>query len=108
MPYNHGLYGWKNIGEGLLFLGKGLALIARSIHAWDKIDEWEYRRLARLGYPIGESWRANFIAARRRGMPFEHSQYKYEHGGIHDHRRKLPYAWSIIGDWTLKLNYDVD
>jgi hypothetical protein len=98
-----------SIAEGLLFYCKGLAVTARAKIESDTIETMEFCRLMRWGHPIGETWRANLLHARREKQGW----LAYEWLGMidgapnptHDYFRKKDYAWHIVGDWTLKLNW---
>ncbi len=92
-PYNDPEYGYWQGAQALLFSTGGLALIGRAKVFYDAPRGF-YAALA-AGETVGGAWRRYFeLESQARSMA-------EVGGGI---GRKRAYFWSVLGDWTVRLN----
>lgn len=92
LPYNHPQYGYWQGAESLLYYCNGLALIGRSKVFYDEPRGF-FEALAQ-GRTFGEAW-AEYFAVESAAANMDEVG-----GGI---GRKRAYFWSVLGDWTLRL-----
>lgn len=93
LPFSDPNYGLRNGAEALLFLADGLALVGRAKVFYD-----EPRGFC-AALAAGES----FGAAWKRYFELEAQAATWAEVGD-DIGRKRAYFWSVLGDWTLRLN----
>jgi hypothetical protein len=91
LAFDHPSYGRRGGGESLLFYGRGLAMLGRAKVFYDEPRGFAQELAA--GRTIGHAWAHYFDAEARVSWP--------EAGG--DIGRKRAYFWSVLGDWTLRL-----
>jgi hypothetical protein len=93
--YNATAYGREQVAESLLFYCGGLAIFARAKTFNDLPSIVGMIILNRRRF--GEIWSEYFNSVKQDGSLYCSSK------GI---RRKKPYFWGLIGDWTLKFAYN--
>jgi hypothetical protein len=91
LAFDHPSYGRRGGGESLLFYGRGLAMLGRAKVFYDEPRGFAQELAA--GRTIGHAWAHYFDAEARVSWS--------EAGG--DIGRKRAYFWSVLGDWTLRL-----
>lgn len=91
LSFDHPQYGRRAGGESLLFYGQGLAMIGRAKVFYD--EPRGFAATLAEGGMIGEAW-ARYFAIEAR------SRWSKAGGDI---GRKRSYFWSVLGDWTLRL-----
>ena len=89
--FDHPSYGQRGGGESLLFYGRGLAMLGRAKVFYDEPRGFAQELAA--GRTIGHAWARYFDAEARVSWA--------KAGG--DIGRKRAYFWSVLGDWTLRL-----
>ncbi len=91
-PYNHASYGNRQGGESLLLYGNGLALVGRAKVFYDEPKGFAATLAA--GETFGRAWAAYY--------EIESNAESWSKAGG-DIGRKRSYFWSVLGDWTLRL-----
>lgn len=91
-PHNHARYGNRQGGEAMLFLGSGLALVGRAKVFYD--EPRQFAETLGRGATFGDAW-AHYFDLESQAESWG------EVGG--DIGRKRAYFWSVLGDWTLRL-----
>jgi hypothetical protein len=91
LAFDHPNYGRRGGGESLLFYGRGLAMLGRAKVFYDEPRGFAQELAA--GRTIGHAWARYFDAEARVSWA--------NAGG--DIGRKRAYFWSVLGDWTLRL-----
>jgi len=90
LPYSDEQYGRGQNADAILFLANGLTVTGRSKTHSD--SPWEFGRMLGDGKTVGHALqRYNFHTKSKRDVA--------------EGRRKMPYSWSTVGDWTLKLSH---
>ncbi len=92
LPYTDPRYGYMQGAEALLFFGQGLALAGRSKVYYD--EPAGFTPALAEGKTFGAAWAAYY----------EHDSNAQSYGAAGgDIGRKKAYFWSVLGDWTLRL-----
>lgn len=91
LAFDHPSYGRRGGGESLLFYGRGLAMLGRAKVFYDEPRGFAQELAA--GRTIGHAW-AHYFKAE--------AQVTWSQAGG-DIGRKRAYFWSVLGDWTLRL-----
>jgi hypothetical protein len=91
LAFDHPSYGRRGGGESLLFYGRGLAMVGRAKVFYDEPRGFAQELAA--GRTMGHAWAHYFDAEAR---------VSWSQAG-EDIGRKRAYFWSILGDWTLRL-----
>lgn len=92
-PYSHAEYGQRNGAQALLFFANGLALVGRAKVFYD--EPRGFCEALAEGATFGAAWARYFDAESR-------AESWSEVGG--DIGRKRSAFWSVLGDWTLRLD----
>lgn len=90
--YDHPVYGVRQGAEALLFFGSGLALVGRAKVFYD--EPRGFASALGEGQTFGAAW-ARYFELESRAESWSRV------GG--DIGRKRAYFWSVLGDWTLRL-----
>jgi len=91
LAFDHPNYGRRGGGESLLFYSRGLAMVGRAKVFYDEPRGFAQELAA--GRTVGHAWARYFDAEARVSWS--------KAGG--DIGRKRAYFWSVLGDWTLRL-----
>ena len=104
-PYNSNKYANDQIAEGLLFFANGLTFAAasmsdsvhyaRGVESDGKAKYYDERIIA--GHTFGSTWKGNHEMYANNPYMTEPKRAFY---------RKIPYSWSVVGDWSLRMNED--
>jgi len=89
LAYDDPKYGKRQAAEALLLFGNGLALVGRAKVYYD--EPRGFVEALRDGATFGDAWSRYFQIESRAKSP----------GNI---GRKRAYYWSVLGDWTLRLD----
>ncbi|MEZ5978034.1 MAG: hypothetical protein R3F34_07445 [Planctomycetota bacterium] len=90
--YDDPRYGVRQGGEALLFFGRGLAMVGRAKVFYD--EPAGFAEALREGATFGDAWRRSFEIE-------SNAETWGSVGG--DIGRKRTLFWSVLGDWTLRL-----
>jgi len=93
-PYNSPRHGLFQLGEALLMYGNGLALVGRGKVFYD--EPREFWKVLGEGGAWGDGWRRYFDV--------EGADAELAKDGI---GRKRAYFWSLLGDFTLTLPFEM-
>ncbi len=91
-PYDDPSYGLRQGAEALLMFGSGLALVGRAKVFYD--EPTGFAEALGSGETFGHAW-AHYFEVESRAASWAKA------GG--DIGRKRSYFWSVLGDWTLRL-----
>ncbi|MBF0297882.1 MAG: VCBS repeat-containing protein [Oligoflexia bacterium] len=94
-PYNSNNYAGFQNAEGILFYLNGLNIITRAKTFYDKPEGFSEALGKTTRSRFGDGWRAYF----------DHDSRLADLNRDQASNKKV-YNWSVLGDWTLRLNYD--
>ncbi|MDQ3291893.1 MAG: T9SS type A sorting domain-containing protein [Bacteroidota bacterium] len=92
VPYNHSTYGQFNNAENILYFLNGLATMTRAKTFNDDISGFPDALKKDIYANLGDGWKA-------------HYSYVATHTASSQASNKRSYWWSVLGDWTLRLQY---